>query len=76
LESTITKIDTFSIDTFPTMRINDMRLKYRGASDAFARVDGFQDYPALLEWFQANHGLPFEGIVIHWERSPLKIDKP
>jgi hypothetical protein len=71
-EATITRVDTFSIDTFPTMRINDIRLKYRSACDEFARADGFADYPALLEWFHATHGLPFEGIVIHWNA----LDQP
>lgn len=66
MESTITKVDTFSIDTFPTMRINDLRLKYRSDCDEFARADGFPDYAALLDWFRNTHGLPFEGIVIHW----------
>jgi hypothetical protein len=69
-EATITKVDTFSIDTFPTMRINDIRLKYRSACDEFARADGFEDYPALLEWFRNQHGLPFEGIVIYWAGDP------
>jgi len=71
MESTITHVDTFSIDTFPTMRINDIRLKYRSACDEFARADGFEDYPALLEWFHKTHGLPFEGIVIHWHNDKL-----
>ena len=66
MESTITRVDTFSIDTFPTMRINDIGLKYRRVCDDFARADGFSDYPALLEWFRETHGLPFDGIVIHW----------
>jgi len=70
MKSTITRVDTFSIDTFPTMRINELGLKYRRVCDDFARADGFSDYPELLEWFRSTHGLPFEGIVIHWHNAP------
>ena len=65
-EATITRVDTFSIDTFPSVRINDLRLKTRRSVDEFARADGFTDWKEMEEWFRATHGLPFEGIVIHW----------
>jgi len=69
MESIITRVDTFSLDTFPTLRINDLGLKSRRACDEFARADGFADYLALLDWFRLTHGLPFEGIVIHWQNK-------
>ena len=72
MESTITRVDTFSIDTFPTMRINELGLKYLRVCDDFARADGFSDYHALLEWFRSTHGLPFEGIVIHWHNDKVR----
>ena len=31
-----------------------------------ARNDGFPDFARMLEWFRANHGLPFDGQLIHW----------
>lgn len=31
---------------------------------AFARADGFEGSVAFFEWFNDNHGLPFEGILI------------
>jgi hypothetical protein len=34
--------------------------------DAFARADGFADWPEMRSWFEAEHGLPFSGIVIFW----------
>ena len=37
-----------------------------GCGHEFALADGFKDYPSLSEWFEAEHGLPFEGIVICW----------
>ncbi len=32
----------------------------------FARADGFNTPQDMLDWFNATHGLPFEGIVIYW----------
>jgi len=34
---------------------------------AFARADGFADWPDMRDWFQVTHGLPFEGVVISWK---------
>jgi len=33
---------------------------------AFARFDGFGDWTEMRDWFDAEHGLPFEGVVIFW----------
>jgi len=38
-----------------------------GALDAFARADGFNHWADLVDWFRAEHGLPFTGIVIYWK---------
>lgn len=32
----------------------------------FALADGFTSWIELVEWFDAEHGLPFSGICIHW----------
>lgn len=32
----------------------------------FAREDGFDDYNAMLAWFEKNHSLPFTGVCIKW----------
>lgn len=42
--------------------------------DAFARADGFGHWDAMLNWFRASHGLPFNGDLISW--SPLGIMMP
>jgi hypothetical protein len=34
--------------------------------EAFARADGFADWPEMRAWFEAEHGLPFRGIVLYW----------
>lgn len=35
--------------------------------DSFARRDGFKDFPEMAAWFEEQHGLPFNGILIRWE---------
>jgi hypothetical protein len=35
----------------------------------FAQADGFADFTEMAEWFIAQHGLPFEGIVIYWSNK-------
>jgi hypothetical protein len=35
--------------------------------DAFARADGFKDWPDMRAWFHREHGLPFTGILIQWD---------
>lgn len=32
----------------------------------FALADGFNSAADLILWFQATHGLPFEGVLIRW----------
>jgi len=39
---------------------------YAEPCDDFARADGFRDFFELHDWFKAQHGLPFEGILIKW----------
>jgi hypothetical protein len=35
--------------------------------DAFAEDDGFPGWMEMREWFEATHGLPFDGILICWK---------
>ena len=37
--------------------------------DGFARLDGFKNAAEMLDWFEANHGLPFEGTLIEWNNQ-------
>lgn len=51
--------------------VNGVNLYARDAAwapdaDAFARADGFADWPAMRAWFEEAHGLPFRGIVLYW----------
>jgi hypothetical protein len=61
MESTITEISMVDI-TENGISVNS----YAEPCDDFARADGFRDFFELRDWFRATHGLPFEGIVIHW----------
>lgn len=36
------------------------------ACKEFAKADGFTTMHEMLQWFHTTHGLPFEGIAIHW----------
>lgn len=36
------------------------------AADEFAKADGFKFYNELVDWFRAEHGLPFKGVLIEW----------
>jgi hypothetical protein len=34
--------------------------------EKFARADGFTGWPEMRDWFTAEHGLPFDGVVLYW----------
>jgi hypothetical protein len=34
--------------------------------DSFAMADGFESWAAMRDWFQAQHGLPFDGVLFRW----------
>lgn len=31
-----------------------------------ARSDGFANWSEMKAWFKTTHGLPFEGVLVHW----------
>jgi hypothetical protein len=33
----------------------------------FAEADGFESFMDMANWFDQVHGLPFQGVVIHWD---------
>lgn len=37
-----------------------------------AQKDGFEHPIHMSTWFQKEHGLPFEGVVIKWQPNPQK----
>lgn len=38
--------------------------------EEFARADGFTNWHAMLDWFKAQYGLPFTGILTKWKPYP------
>lgn len=46
---------------------------YQGGEDPesydgdFARADGFNDFSEMVDFFDSQYGLPFEGQLIEWE---------
>jgi len=37
--------------------------------NTFAAADGFKSGIEMFNWFEATHGLPFEGVVISWHNK-------
>jgi len=47
--------------------LNSQKVFLRRTEQAeFAMRDGFDSFGEMADWFQVEHGLPFEGIVINW----------
>jgi hypothetical protein len=50
---------------------------YQGGPDPeryegdFARADGFDSFPEMVEFFEREHGLPFKGNLIEWSAAPI-----
>lgn len=69
MESTITRVETIRISAAGIMLLGGGLLASRTMDDEFARADGFDHFPEMADWFQQTHGLPFDGIVIHWQNA-------
>jgi hypothetical protein len=39
------------------------------AREMIAKRDGFDSFADMADWFEKNHGLPFEGYIIRWEEE-------
>jgi len=36
-------------------------------ADRYARADGFKDWNEMRDWFNTEHGLPFDGVALYWQ---------
>lgn len=63
-EATVLYIAKIKLDCFD-MWFDGVRAS-EAKQEAFARADGFSTAHELLDWFENEHGLPFEGVVIVW----------
>lgn len=49
------------------LTLGDTR-KHEGDADDFARRDGFENYAAMVKWFETKYGSPyFQGFVHVWK---------
>jgi len=71
-EATIESVQPIRLEApYPYLwiSVNGENLSNREA-EAFARADGFQSLHEMKCWFEATHGLPFDGVVIKWHNDP------
>lgn len=52
--------------------VADMRLTW-AETRKLAENDGFPTADAMLTWFERNHTLPFEGVIIGWDPTPVSL---
>lgn len=65
LTSSITGVQSVRIELEGGIYIDGRKLAVKEA-DRLAVADGFTSVTELYEFFKAEHGLPFEGHLIHW----------
>lgn len=68
-EFKIRSVEVVGFDTNYYGIVNEHATSYKPLLHQFARADGFRDWPEMLEWFEREHGLPFRGILIRWEKG-------
>jgi hypothetical protein len=73
-EAVIEKVERIVIGAHGALPVcvipmSDDVLNYWPNAETFAQRDGFASWPEMREWFEAEHGLPFEGIVIFWHNT-------
>jgi hypothetical protein len=72
-EAVIASVEEIHLGELYLQRLNTTwiygkRSGRKGGMDRFAQFDGFADWPDLVEWFRATHGIPFSGILVRWKR--------
>lgn len=65
-ESVITSGEPIQI-SIGWIRVGDRPALIGAGRDMFARADGFADFAEMRDFFRAEHGLPFTGILILWK---------
>jgi len=69
-----TLVDAIAVD-YQGIRVMSQAYKVfdEEAAQAFAQADGFGSTKEFVGFIEANYGLPFRGVVIHWE--PLRTEE-
>lgn len=65
IASTVLYVAKIKLDVFDMWF--DGVLASEAKQEAFAIADGFSSANEMLDWFENEHGLPFEGVVIVWQ---------
>lgn len=71
------------LGSWPIWDVIDVKIMFEGVLlnggalraselDAFARADGFRNWPYMMTWFHKMHGLPFSGDLIKWNLKAHK----
>jgi len=68
-EAVITEVQRIDIDDRGFVWLDDFRIKFLSDWEKFTAADGFPKPEDFIEWFRQQHGLPFTGIVLHWENQ-------
>ena len=69
-EATVLYVARIKLDVFDMWF--DGALASEAEQEAFAVADGFSCANEMLDWFENEHGLPFEGVVIVWQNIPVR----
>ena len=64
--STISKVDRIRINVDGSIVVEGRGKLTVDQAHALAMADGFTSANDLYEFFKAEHGLPFDGDLIHW----------
>lgn len=48
--------------------VGGLHIVGKGNRDTFSRRDGFSNWDELMNWIDKTYGVPFEGILIEWDK--------
>jgi hypothetical protein len=66
----VTPITLAAVNGRLDIRLGYLRL-YPNEVWGFAQADGFAREQEMRDWFQAQHGLPFHGVLIQWANKQI-----
>jgi hypothetical protein len=59
-------------DRIPQVFVGDQLLSVE-AVDSLARAEGFENWRAMVDYFDESHGLPFTGNLVGWSLTPKPV---
>jgi hypothetical protein len=75
-KSSVTRVSHLTINPQGQLDIDGHNMWTYSVRRAIAVCDGFSNFEALLDWFRANHDLPFTGIIIEWATPVNRLLSP